>query len=364
MINKDSMLLIGIGEAGGKVVSEILKKDSRYIGLFVNTSYKDILKLSNAKNIYTVPNADGTGRNRSKAQAYAKEYANSIIDQIDRFPLQLQIFVFFSYGGGTGSGISPILIRLLGKIRPNKVINIVGILPSFDESKKTKTNAIQCWNEISATPNINLSFLLDNNKRENKEDINIEFAERFNAMMDISKANNDSLTVIDSADSEILISAKGSASIYILPNKERDAKVAIEKAIKDSIFADYSKDLCEYLAISLLPNSELKRNNIVDYFQPSEDKFIEGCNKKYNLVVATGCDLELQRGAIELLDVSLSESIVERTKSSVRDLMVGEKKVNKPIKEESIHAENIKQQEKNVDDILKDDKLWDDIMNM
>lgn len=367
MLTKSDYLLIGIGEAGGRLVGEMLKKDKRYIGLFINTSYKDILQIENAKNVYVIPNADGTGRQRGVAQGLLKEYGNSIIDQIDRFPLQKVITIFFSFGGGSGSGISPTLIRLLGKVRPNKMINIVGILPSIEESKRAKENAISCWNEIVTTPNINLSFILDNNKRENKYDINKEFANYFDALMDISKLNTTGLGVIDSADAEILTTAKGSGAIYILPKDEKDTKIAIAKATSNSIFADFSHDTCSFLGVSLLPESQYKRNLISNHFSPREDKFIEGFNDKYNLVVITGCDMALQKGAIEYLDLSISESVLqegEESQTKVDDLVVGQKKKPNVVAEPSLHQMNIKEQEKDVDKLLEDDNLWDDIMNM
>jgi hypothetical protein len=367
MLSKDDLLLIGIGEAGNRILSEILKKDKRYIGLFINTSYKDVLQVDNAKNVYLIPSSDGTGRNRHLAQMYVKDYVNSIIDQIDKFPLQRNITVLFSMGGGSGSGIAPLLIKLLNKVRPNKVINIVAILPSIEESNKVKENAIECWNEIVEISNIRTSFILDNNKRENKYQINKEFANLFDSMMDISKLTESNLGVIDTADAEVLITAKGSTGIYQLDENESDTKVALAKAYKRSIFVDFSKDECNYLGISLLPDSDINRNDLVKHFKPKKDRFIEGFNEKCNLVIVSGCNIGLQKGAIEYLDLGIADTTDETIEvSATEDLMVGKNKKNSAIIEDNAHMSNLKSKakEKDMDKLLDDDALWNDIMNM
>lgn len=360
-MNRNEMLLIGVGQAGGNIVSEILKKDDRYIGLFINTSQKDLLNVDNAKNIYLIPNADGTGRNRNVAKGYGKEYYSSIIDQIDKFPLQKTLYIFFSLGGGTGSGLSPTLVKMISMLSTSeKQIHVVGIAPSLAESKRAKQNAKDCWNEISMLPNVCTHHILDNNKRDNKKDINIDFAEKFEAMIRITEPNLEGEETIDNGDMGVLTSSKGASAIYFLP-EEADTKVAIAKGIKNSIYADFSKDECKYLAISLKIGSNLDRNTIVNYFEPSEDQFVYGSNDICNMVVVTGASLSLQKGLIELFDLSISEQTNTRKEDSPEDLIVGE--INKPkIKKENkdeLPLEGIRRQKEKRERILKNDAFWD-----
>ena len=375
MINKLNTLLIGVGEAGGRLVSEIMKKDRRYNGLFINTSYQDINKLKNAKNIFVVPNADGTGRKRDVAKSYLKENSNAILDMINKFPLQNNIFFFFSFSGGTGSGMTPSLINALGSLNKEGIvernINIVGILPDLEESKKAKRNAIECWNEVAKVSNkINMSFILDNSKRKTREEINEEFATMFDSMMNVSVADNEDIDarVIDEADVETLMSAKGSASIYILPDDCDSAKVGLAQAMESSIFAEYESDICDYLVISLLPSSNINRNDISKVFNPREDKFIDGSNNKCNIVIATGYNLALQKGTIELLEMSIKESHnTEEESIDIKDIMIESEVISKskkaPIKS-SNNQVNKKVDSKKLDDILNDDSFWDECFDL
>lgn len=59
------------------------------------------------------------------------------------------IFVTYSCGGGTGSGIGPIFAQYLHKAYAGKVIIPFGILPKQAESLKAQANAIACVDDTS-----------------------------------------------------------------------------------------------------------------------------------------------------------------------------------------------------------------------
>lgn len=364
-MERKDVLFIGVGQAGSNVVSEILKQNSRYVGLFINTSYTDLLSIENAKNVYTIPSADGTGRNRNKAKLFVKDYRHTLLDEINKFKGSNVLYFVFSFGGGSGSGISPVLIKMLEVTKSNKIINVVGILPSYEESKRVKQNAIECWNELIQQKNINAFYLLDNNKRKDKMEINKEFAQQFDMFMNISQPHPNG--VIDKEEIGILANAKGSTALYVLPNDESDTKIAIAKAINNSIFADFGdyNEPCKYLGISTVED-KFNQRIIESEFEYNEDCF-KGFNSSANIVITSGC--KPQKIAIEMLGISIKEKLNKKISSidEFEDLTVeGVITDNDKMRMNEIvnnHTKNIKQEATDVDKILDDDSLWDSIFS-
>lgn len=355
-ISKNSILWVAVGETGGKIVSKILEQDKRFVGLFINTSYADVKKIPNAKNTFIIPNASGTGRQRSVAKEYAREHFTSIIDAINNFPSQSVINLVFSLSGGTGSGLAPTIARLLTKMNSNKAINIVGVLPSLDEPKRALENSLECWNDIFSVEGINTMYFLDNNKRKNVEQINEEFAKGYNAFMNVTNTNG-SGTVIDNADLGRVALAKGCSAFYILPEDEDDTKIAMAKAFKNSIFADFNSIRCSYLCASLQEN-KFDVDVVKNEFRPREE-FFKGSNPSNNIIAASG--FRPPMGAIELLQLSLQEKIAheddedDEMTSYILDLNVEKKQ--QPNKVQQVKQEPQKQ-EQDLDKLF-DDNFWE-----
>jgi cell division GTPase FtsZ len=350
-ISKNSILWVAVGETGGKIVSEIAKQDKRYVSLYINTSYADVKKIPNAKNTFIIPNASGTGRQRSVAKEYAREHFTSIIDAINNFPSQQIINLVFSLSGGTGSGLAPTIARLLTKMQSNKIINIVGVLPSLDEPKRALENSLECWNDIYSVEGINTMYFLDNNKRKNVEQINEEFAKGYNAFMNVTNTNGNG-TVIDNADLGRVALAKGCSAFYLLPEDEEDTKIAMAKAFKNSIFADFNSVRCSYLCASL-QEDKFDTDLIKNEFRPREE-FFKGSNPNDNIVVASG--VKPPMGAIELLQLSLQEKIAHEDDEddSMNNYIVN---LNIEKKPQSKKVEQVKVQSQKEPDL---DKLFDD----
>ena len=58
------------------------------------------------------------------------------------------VFICFSTGGGTGSGIGPYMAKLIGKAYKSKLIIPYGILPKKSESVTAQANTIACVDDI------------------------------------------------------------------------------------------------------------------------------------------------------------------------------------------------------------------------
>ncbi len=365
MLKKD-ILWIAVGEAGGRIVNEILKKDKRYVGLFLNSNYNDLKDLENAKNVYTMANSSGTGKNRTKSKLLFGENRHSIYDEILKFNSQKVYHIVFSMGGGTGGGLVPSLIMGMKLMNINKPINVTCVLPSYADNKRYRKNAIECWNELTQLDNINTIHLLDNSKRENKEQINKEYAEMIDVFMNMPKFSTADDSTVDAEEIGIIGLSKGSTVFYNLPNDESNAKMGLAKAIKSSIFADLCEEneVCQYLAITTKPNGYNQRD-IENLFNVNEYT-VNSFNDKYNLVVASG--FKPQKTIVEMLDTSLKEEDLNRNNLKVEtfsDLKIKTDVITKQNTDNTtLHQKNVEIINNDIDKLLDDDDLWSKAFDM
>lgn len=369
-MDKKDVLFVGIGECGGKIVNEILKKDSRYVGMYINSNFDDFSDLETANdNMYIIPNATGTGKNRTKSKLLLKSKISPIIDEILKYKTAKILHFVFSLGGGTGGGSSPSIIKMLSALQKNnqfdKPINITCVLPAFDEGKRYKKNAIECWNEIARLENINSIHVLDNNKREDEEEINREFANQFDVFMNMhdSIPSKELKSRIDKDEIGNLAISKGSTLFYMLPSDKKDLKVGIAEATENSIFADLTEDVneCEYIGI-INKEGQYNQKEIDKMFSPSEYS-VGGYSDKYNFLVVTGTTP--QKFAIEMLEDNIQEEEKDRKKSNVFSNLKVESNIDTSQPEsvaKTTKKENTSKESKSIDDLLNDDDLWNDIL--
>ncbi len=349
-MNKNDILFVGIGQAGNNIVSEVLKTNKRYNGLFINTSNDDIKSIDNAKNIFIVPAAGGTARDRDKAKDYVKDNIYAIIDEINKFPNQKVIYFIFSTGGGTGSGITPLLINVLARTNPTLKINIVAVLPSRDESKRAHENSLECWNEMVRLKNINSLLLLDNNKRDDKMIINKEFSKLLDNFMNSTESNING--VIDKAEIEKITNTKGLSAIYDIKNVN-DIE-SFKEAVSESIFATGNSMSCKYIGLSITNGFDYK--NILDLYNISEDYFV-GYTDKLPIMMVSG--LKISSSAVSFIKDNLEfKNLSIEEDDEDLELFIDFKKDVKP-------NSKSKKEEMNIDDIVNnEDDFWNDVMNM
>jgi hypothetical protein len=305
-MNKRQILLIGCGKAGNRLINEIMEKDPLLTGLFVNTSYDDMAKLSkvNEDNVFLFSSANGSGRNRNVAQQYVKDQVKSLVDAIIRYPVHNNIYIFTSTDGGTGSGVTPIICQLLRATFKNRnldrKINLVAIMPNQKiDDRLAFENAIGFWNDIvmeredkqgnkfTIKDELDSIKLIDNTKGSNYTDINAK------AVRDIVNSFNMNGTHdegdIDDRDSKTFNTEKGFSLILTLPSGFKNAKEAIDKAIEDTVFAKPDNYNCNYIGISLN-----EKDYMIDDVRSCFDKVYKTTYKTYNskghnTVVLSGC---------------------------------------------------------------------------
>jgi cell division GTPase FtsZ len=157
--------IIGLGQAGGTIAD--LFSEQGFLSMVINYSEKDLESLDHTDLKLHLVGSEGVGRERSKATELMQqnwETAVSFIrNNVSQSSIQM-ILVVFATGGGSGSGIAPVMCELLANEFENKVIVACPILPDTAESTKAQINTLECLQELSQ---LDICILpIDNAKRK------------------------------------------------------------------------------------------------------------------------------------------------------------------------------------------------------
>ena len=331
-----TILHIGVGRCGNKIVDEIMNKDKRYTGLMVNSSLGDMLELDNFKNkrasAFVIPNADGSGRDRSVAKEYAKTNVQRFADEILRFNQYELFIVYLSMDGGTGSGATPMLIRAMRRVLPpQKKIMVVGVMPKISSSKISLENTLDCWNDLMQLKDekmINSFRFVDNDKREWYDEVNQEVVSDLDRSFKLHTFDKDG--IIDQRDSRNINTANGYGMFLNINNNIDDIKTAIEQAKKNSVFVMPHSNDCDYLGM-LLQSGRYNLNEAKCLFNVYETDYV-GNSDGRNIILATGMNIPVQK--IELIQVALKE-FKQRSNSRIQDASLFVSKDSEP-KEETV----------------------------
>lgn len=185
---KNEIRFCAVGAAGANVTQMLEKKG--YKAYYINLAKQD-LDLINSPNKLHIKNGEGASKNRDKAKEVLSESIDEVLDVVEQQITERYIFVVFSLGGGSGSGLSPFLASVIAE-NPNKKVGLVIILPSMSESLQARINAYEALAEIINLKNsFGSIFILDNNQREDKLSINRTFAGLFDSFINISNYSSE-----------------------------------------------------------------------------------------------------------------------------------------------------------------------------
>ena len=159
---------IGIGNAGSQVALVAHKEGIE--SMVLNSSEKDLAMVPD--DMYKIPLGDlkGAGKNREGAKKFLQEVAGKIISSekfINHVGDKDVVFIISSCGGGTGSGIVPVLTQILTKSFPDTKMILVGILPTLKEPYSTQTNTIEFTKELYGKLTNVTYMMYDNDKMKN-----------------------------------------------------------------------------------------------------------------------------------------------------------------------------------------------------
>lgn len=145
-----TIAVIGLGGAGGNIANE-----ASLLGLptgAINFSQKDLDSLENVKNKLKIMGSEGVGHDRNIAIELVQENYMMVVNFIkENFSNTfIDIIAFaFSTGGGSGSGIAPILIDVISNIMPDKTIIAIPVIPDVSEVTISQSNCSETFEELS-----------------------------------------------------------------------------------------------------------------------------------------------------------------------------------------------------------------------
>lgn len=243
---------LGIGQFGGNI-ADIADKHGYYTGA-INLCKEDLNSLKNVKAKLHLNGSFGAGKDRSEAIEKIKDNFDNAVEWIkNRFsdPGIEIIYVVFSTGGGSGSGIGPITVDVMSEIMPDKKWGAIIALPFSYEGLSANANTIKCFEELSQIENLASVFIIDNEKvsamnnnlsRKDVFDItNNEIIALFDLVLNYTKRTS-SLGNFDKKDLIQLLSTRGNALITTIgfskdlyKDKDIDLQEYIYQQTDDSI---------------------------------------------------------------------------------------------------------------------------------
>jgi cell division GTPase FtsZ len=117
----------------------------------MNYSKKDLESLNNVEDKLVLNGSDGVGKDRRRSielMEYNYESAINFVKEHMSTPSIEVIIVVFSCGGGSGSGVSPLLIDMLRNEMPDKVFVAAPIIPDLSEVIVNSLNTLSVFEEL------------------------------------------------------------------------------------------------------------------------------------------------------------------------------------------------------------------------
>jgi tubulin-like protein CetZ len=309
--------VLGLGQAGSSVADIFASKD--YPTGIINYSISDLNSCQNVQSKLQLLGSEGVGKQRELATQLMQNNWENVInftkEQFNHSSIKV-IFVVFSTGGGTGSGVAPLIIDLLQNELEDKIIVAVPILPSDNESTVSHINSLSCIQELS---DVNVCILpLDNNlpiNLNNKQilykEVNNQFLNTIETLLNLTERSSQ-YSNLDKADLIKLFSTYGFCSISSTNISNLDSNIklttssileSINKSFQNSIFMHltYSK----LIRLGVIFNGQeslmslVNPQSISQQFQNSPLDTFEGYYTKENggdiHVIFTGLSFDRQR---------------------------------------------------------------------
>lgn len=155
--------ILGVGQAGGNIAD--IASTMGFQTALINTNQRDGLVNTGVEKKYFVPGYDGAGQNRSIGIKAVNDNSQDMIDFVKQSFKNIKLLlVAFSTDGGTGSGMSPLLIKLLLDQLPSINIGAIAIVPQQNVLAGNRINAAECIEELSKIEQISSVFLVDNDQ--------------------------------------------------------------------------------------------------------------------------------------------------------------------------------------------------------
>ena len=302
---KNEIGFVAVGQAGGNIGS--LLEEKGFNVLYLNTSAEDLSTLGSAKHKYHIEGGEGCNKDRDKAMSLlAKDYDKIISEIRTKVPEKI-VFVIFSTGGGTGSGLGPVLVDILSDELEKKA-GAVAVLPGKDETVKAFMNSYQCIKELADVENSAACFFIDNSTHADKFALNKVFANQFEGIVSIPDNCHSVKGNLDRAELKEILGTKGAAAICMIKKQNYDGVQKIINVIrKGGPYATSEDRVIKYVGVSspdLLPMGELVKEfgRFLDSFQAFNNEnvmcILSGMSYPFDRVLKMRDRIENEKGDI------------------------------------------------------------------
>jgi cell division GTPase FtsZ len=216
------LALIGVGQAGGKIVDEFLRYDRDTPGSFVTAAVAVNTATTDLRGLDLVPDENrvlvgesrvgghGVGADNELAAEIAAKERAEILGAADAVPTGLTdaFLVVGALGGGTGSGAGPVVAKHLRRVHTEPVYGL-GILPGSGEGGIYALNAARSLQTFVGEVDNLLVFDNDAWRQsgqslgESYDEINHEIARRFGTLFsagELSAVETVGESVVDASE--------------------------------------------------------------------------------------------------------------------------------------------------------------------
>ena len=329
---------IGIGNCGNQIADLAM---SRYQipGIAINSSQHDLVNIRNITKIL-VGDEKGAGKNRDAAKNFIKMHIRTLLQQ-EKFVNHINehdiIFLISSIGGGTGSGMVPLMCDILSRTFSDKKFILIEVYPPIGESLAAQQNSLDYLKEVRMNlPNV-VYMAYDNNKfsdlptSEMMEKINDEIVEIFPVFRG-DYFYPTPYNSIDEKDLMEIVNASGRLSVFILDNiKEKDfdnkdiedAMINIIKNVSGNVELDRDKIVKK---IGVITNLNPKLNSMINPTYPKIQELIGSPVESFEHTYITSDNNEVNRVIFILSGLSVPDDrltkMVQRIESGLESLVI------------------------------------------
>jgi cell division GTPase FtsZ len=239
------LAVVGVGQAGGKILDRLLEYDRRWGGGFItsaiaiNTARTDLAGLERVPPEHRVligttrTRGHGVGADNELGTAIASEDRGEIMGALDTISLaETEAFlVVAGLGGGTGSGAGPVITRQL-KATYDEPVYSLAVLPAKEEGGIYTLNAARSLKTyVQETDNV---LLFDNDAwrspgasiADNYARMNEEIAKRFGVLFSVGEITADGIgeSVVDASEIHNTLQGGGLSTVGYAADDVRDSR--------------------------------------------------------------------------------------------------------------------------------------------
>ena len=350
--------VIGIGNCGNQIAT-LAKKECDCDVYAINTSENDLATLPEGIPRLLVGDAQGTGKNRDAAKAFLKKSIMNIIsDQgfSDFCASKEVLLVVSSMGGGSGSGMAPIMSDIIRSSFQNvdgsqKIVILVGVLPRISEGYTTQVNSLDYWHELNDVIDKPTYMLYDNNNYKQETSFKILQTVNQEVIEDIKviqcKYNKSTpYDSIDEKDMKALLDTPGRIVIAsLLGIKEKDLdECTIEDLLIDTLKKNAHAELQRDGVVQrtgLITNLNEKMNSGFDTHIEKVRKFVGEPTEEF-LHIAVNEDKALPNSC-NLILTGLSPIVdrIDKIRDRIDEINAAQEAANGEKNESDISADEI-----------------------